>query len=1109
MSGSNGTGVATHPSSMPEVEHWAFQVDSPFRSPTEIQGLTSADESLADPREALAEVDEAFSEVDEAFGEADEAFGEADEAFDSEGFNEADEALEAEADLLSEAQPSEHPLASIFTLPRLAFDALVKGGWQTAVAIAIGAGYRDVNKLTNMVFWFRHPQLIGQRLEPEERDLAREWLDIRDNIVKPALAGASPVAPPPPSAAPSPAAPSWPSPTTVGGKQSIPSSGLRWYGPGQASPQRLDFMRRVYDLHVKRSSGDFVSTLPESHVATIEGRHRAQMDAAAKAKEMLAAARADLAREGLAEKYRIGITSAYRSASQQFDIWQGKGGDGRRGFPHYYHETTAARRRLGDEHGDKAAAYLAAYQGKYIAAPGYSNHQDGLALDLGTGLVGSDGLGKIGPGAWFHKWLNRRAREFQFKPYEAEAWHWVYYGPKTGPQSETWEASEAWPTSEGWASETASTAVQAGRLEVSQAPLLANHRGKAPDIILRWNDMPSVPAEIDVVVHLHGYSWARMTLPKHMEVWSGLDLAPVDGATGSGRSRPTLTVLPRGHYTGEKRGRIYKYTFPALTTRDGLTKLINISLDRFAGQVGVTAPKVGRLILTAHSGGGAPLMTILRYHDPHEVHVFDGLYQDASSLANWASRHLKADRAAVQAGSAPTGAMRVFFGPGTRKYSMKLFDAMSAELRSAPGTLPDLYRVEGSTLGHFQIPRQYGWRVLANAAADVPNARRPTSGTRPAARKLFESEFEDMFDSTDAAEVDEALEGAWQLEEAAAEPEFEDPEAESEYEAETESFDGLEEADFEEPDFEEPEGEFEADEFTEAEADEAETDDAEAVLSATPIGARAQAGLYGLPSSSREDIGERQVAGDIDWCNMRRTIAATARAELARWTRPDGTKILESSPSMLPVLTRYWATVPGFEDPAAARRAAQRSAADDPDWPWSAAFICWVMHTAGVRRAHGFEFGRRHLDFIVGALRNRERSDRGRPFWLTDHVSIEREVRVETGDLVCFNRCCPQPGAPATPACPRGGSVMTEHTYSSLRRRYWMPNQNRPARGCSHTAIVVGTVDRGGTRFLETIGGNESNSVRLNSDRVRVNASGGIEDPLRRRVFGVIKIVGC
>ena len=58
------------------------------------------------------------------------------------------------------------------------------------------AGYRDAAQLTNILFYFRHPEMIGRKIQPEERDLAREWIAIRDRIVKPALASAAPLRPP-------------------------------------------------------------------------------------------------------------------------------------------------------------------------------------------------------------------------------------------------------------------------------------------------------------------------------------------------------------------------------------------------------------------------------------------------------------------------------------------------------------------------------------------------------------------------------------------------------------------------------------------------------------------------------------------------------------------------------------------------------------------------------------------------------------------------------------------------------------------------------------------------------------------------------------------------
>jgi len=55
------------------------------------------------------------------------------------------------------------------------------------VALAIEAGKRDVNDLTNMIFFIRYPELAGGQIRSDQRDLVREWLTIRDRIVRPAL----------------------------------------------------------------------------------------------------------------------------------------------------------------------------------------------------------------------------------------------------------------------------------------------------------------------------------------------------------------------------------------------------------------------------------------------------------------------------------------------------------------------------------------------------------------------------------------------------------------------------------------------------------------------------------------------------------------------------------------------------------------------------------------------------------------------------------------------------------------------------------------------------------------------------------------------------------
>jgi hypothetical protein len=609
-----------------------------------------------------------------------------------------------------------HPILTLFPLPRSVLEALAGGLTSAGARLAVAAGYRDVNQLTNIVFYFRHPERIGRKIEPGERELAAEWLSIRDQIVKPALQ-AAPSAPP----AGSPVA----APTRPAGRPDVLSSSrLVWPG---STPEELAFMRAVYDRHAQRSRGDFVFDLPEGALDPIEG-HKARTDAAQAARSLLEEARRALA---IAHpRAHIGILSAYRPATRQFTIWQGRNPRGRdegSGFPHYYRKAIAKRIVSAGDFSPDAAEKVAHYLGGYIASPGYSNHQDGLAFDFGVGEVGK-GLGRLKKGSWFHRWLQANGRRLHFHPLATEAWHWTYHPP--AGQTEV------------WAGEVASAAVQAKRVEVARVPLLSRHRGSQPDLILRWNDMPSVPEEIDVVVHLHGFWYAGMRLPKDIEPVSGLDLGPIKGESGASRSRPTLTVLPRGHDTGvrqryKQKDGSYKYgynvmTFPALVTKDGLSELVRLSLARFGSEVGRgTEVRVGRLILTAHSGGGKALLEILKHHDPDQVHVFDALYWPPGPLVAWARKRIARDRTGLVAGgtsprdymSSRGGALRVFYQDripgGTRPHSRELDAAIRAEIG------PELavwYRVEASKYDHFQIPRRYGWRVLADASADVPDA---------------------------------------------------------------------------------------------------------------------------------------------------------------------------------------------------------------------------------------------------------------------------------------------------------------------------------------------------------------------------------------------------
>ncbi|WP_290061058.1 phage tail tip lysozyme [Amycolatopsis solani] len=240
-----------------------------------------------------------------------------------------------------------------------------------------------------------------------------------------------------------------------------------------------------------------------------------------------------------------------------------------------------------------------------------------------------------------------------------------------------------------------------GRLVVERLPQLVRHRGTGPDLVLRWGSMPRA-ATVDVVVHLHGFSarGARMTLPDDKERRSGLDLSDPANPATRGRRTPTLLVLPRGHFHGGRR-----YSFPALTAPGALARLVDDALRRFSAATGVHATR-GKLILTAHSGGGSALMAILRHADPDEVHAFDALYTDPAPLIAWARKRK----------AAGTGALRVLFRPGegTAANSLRVAAAL------APGSRT--FRVERTRVAHDDIPRIFGWRLLADPGTDLPEA---------------------------------------------------------------------------------------------------------------------------------------------------------------------------------------------------------------------------------------------------------------------------------------------------------------------------------------------------------------------------------------------------
>jgi len=252
-----------------------------------------------------------------------------------------------------------------------------------------------------------------------------------------------------------------------------------------------------------------------------------------------------------------------------------------------------------------------------------------------------------------------------------------------------------------------------GEAYLADTPVLRAHAGTQPDLFVRWNDVPLAAQAIDVVVHLHGFSQqgGAMTLAEKLPR-SGLDL--------SGRTRPTLALLPRGNWI-----RHTWYDFPALLD-GGIDRLVEDALRWFPHPAGALA--VDRLILSGHSGGGMPALDAIAgaRRKPDELFVFDGLYgrdpsagdplQGLEVIDGWLGERLalEPDR---------PGALRVVYierqtGPFSREVAALIRRHLASAEPGMAASLARRYRVEPSGVPHAYVAAVCGPPLLAQADAE-------------------------------------------------------------------------------------------------------------------------------------------------------------------------------------------------------------------------------------------------------------------------------------------------------------------------------------------------------------------------------------------------------
>jgi peptidoglycan hydrolase-like protein with peptidoglycan-binding domain len=210
------------------------------------------------------------------------------------------------------------------------------------------------------------------------------------------------------------------------------------------SAEQIAFRSRVLAEHIKRSTkskGKPLRDLRDDELEKIPGtKVKTKIETARAAGRLLAAARADLAKAkaaGDSDALRtidVDIGSGYRGSGEQREAWLSY-------FGGYYNRTRAAREALpGGPHCDAAVDYMLKPE-KYggfglagrIAAPGFSNHQGGIAIDFTQARTSqkvristNKENRRRWSRTWFYDWLKRNAANHGFMPYQKEEWHWEY-----------------------------------------------------------------------------------------------------------------------------------------------------------------------------------------------------------------------------------------------------------------------------------------------------------------------------------------------------------------------------------------------------------------------------------------------------------------------------------------------------------------------------------------------------------------------------------------------------------------------------------------------------------------------------------------------------------
>ena len=301
----------------------------------------------------------------------------------------------------------------------------------------------------------------------------------------------------------------------------------------QGTAEQIAFRNRVLTTHIslsRKRSGPPKKDLSPDELAVVPGTTiRMGVQAAAAAGRLLAAANAALAQARAAghtdalHTIRLTATSGNRGQEEQKRLWLqyfgAKGG--------YYDRTQTAREKLADgQHSEQAVTYMLTPTGKggfglggRIAAPGYSNHQGGIAIDFfQVRRKGHEIRNKSDANSrakwrktWFHEWLRNNAHLYGFQPIPTEEWHWEFRkDSKTIPAGFPTSSSKVTPTP----TPTLKTATPSQPADYLGGKLVEFFSATPIQVAVFLPRAASTSGKVDVLVYVHGLFSPCPPVPK-------------------------------------------------------------------------------------------------------------------------------------------------------------------------------------------------------------------------------------------------------------------------------------------------------------------------------------------------------------------------------------------------------------------------------------------------------------------------------------------------------------------------------------------------------------------------------------------------------------------